>query len=83
VASRSLLHKNDLEAFLEFCRRQGHETRDGKDFWQVAQIKLKGKPQWHALYQRAHMPEHLTVTEPLMRAAIAFYKEKRAGSQQT
>lgn len=78
MSARNLLHKNDLQKFLEYCQAAGHETREGKDFWQVAQIRLKGERAWHVLYQRAHMPEHLTVTNPLIKTAVQFYREKHA-----
>lgn len=77
--SRSLLYKHDLDRFLRWCAENGIETRDGRGDWQVAQIS-DGEGGWDVIYERLHMPMHLTVVrplEPLVRRFLAA-KHKRA-----
>jgi hypothetical protein len=70
MATRNLLHKNRLNEFREWCGANGFECRDGRGEYQVLQIK-KGT-QWHVLYERAYMPEHLTVPIPLLSIVRRF-----------
>lgn len=81
MADRSLLHKNKLQEFREWCSTQGIECRDGRGEYQVLQVCLLGK--WYALYERAYMPEHLTVPLQLIKLARRFLSDsKRARAEE-
>ena len=70
MADRSLLHKNKLQEFRDWCSSCRIECRDGRGEYQALQVSLEGK--WHVLYERAYMPEHLTVPAPLIKLVRRF-----------
>lgn len=76
---RDILHITDVNAFLAYLRDHAWEVRPGRGDWQIAQAKQMHKDGWAVLYERAHMPEHVTVAQPLVSAVFRYYKAKRAG----
>lgn len=79
MASRALLHKDKVPAFLDYCRGLGMTVRDGRGTWQIAQIQPKGSTDtWHVLYSRMHMPEHVTVPEGLIRVVLQWLRESKS-----
>ena len=66
MAARNLLHITKVEAFVIWLIEQGHECRDPVGHYQLLQVRLNGSPIWHAIYRREHMPEHVTVVQPLV-----------------
>jgi hypothetical protein len=75
MAARSLLHKSKLEDFKSWLTHKGREFRDGRGAYQVLQIKHGTG--WQVIYERLDMPEHLTVTEPLIPLVLSFIRESR------
>lgn len=56
--SRNLLHKSKLEAFKQYLTERGIEHRQGRDFYQVLQVSLRGM--WMCVFDRHTAPEHYT-----------------------
>lgn len=74
--SRNLLHKSHLADFTQWVEDQDYPVRPGMGDWQVLQVYIGG--QWHAVYERMFMPEHLTLAgNKLERLARKFYNERK------
>ena len=76
MASRNLLHKDRLLEFIKWLDENKIPNRIGKGEWEVRQIYLDGE--WHKLYARANMPEHLTVQTKLIELVRKFIYDTRA-----
>jgi hypothetical protein len=75
MSARSLLHKSRVDEFLNWCRDvKGHQVRPGRGPYQIAQIKPKWSKQWHVLYSRNYMPEHVTVVVDLVPLVTNFIR---------
>ena len=76
MARRDLLHKNKLEPFKVWLDDQNIAYRPGKGDWQALQVHhpLHG---WQVLYERAEMPEHLTVAQKLVELVRQFIRETK------
>jgi len=79
--SRNLLHKDKLEELKQWLDTQGIEYRPGRGDWQLMQVRQPGRTQWDVIYERLHMPEHVTVTHPLEGLIHRFIKESKSGSK--
>lgn len=78
MTSRNLLHKSKLSKFQAWLIAQGHEVRappNGQ--YQLCQIRLSGQTVWHVLYFREHMPEHISVVQPLVPTVRQWLNEQR------
>jgi len=75
VVARNLLHKDKLEGFKSWLTAKGREHRPGRGSWQVLQVKHGSG--WQALFERAEMPEHLSVPGPLIPLVQAYIREGR------
>ncbi|MGL4249288.1 MAG: hypothetical protein ACRDCI_11905 [Plesiomonas shigelloides] len=73
--SRCLLHKNKLDMFKLYLSENGIDFRDGRGDYQVIQVRIDGC--WHAIYERANMPEHLTVVFGLERLVRKFIRQSK------
>lgn len=62
--SRNLLHKSRVEAFKAWLTAEGIAWREPRGDWQIMQVELPNGG-WACLYERAHMPEHVTVDRRL------------------
>ena len=69
-AERALLHKNKLEDFKVYLALHGVAYRAGKGDYELMQIQLG--TQWHKIYKRDKMPEHVTVQGALVGVVKAF-----------
>lgn len=70
MANRSLLHKSKMEDFKAWLTVNSINHRPGRGDWQILQVQtLDG---WQVIYERAHMPEHVTVPEPLTNIVLRF-----------
>jgi len=76
--SRNLLHIKRFDEFRQWAIDKGFEWRGGRDFYQLGQVCVDGK--WHAIYQRNHMPEHVTVVTPLEPLVRRFIRETRTAA---
>jgi hypothetical protein len=81
MAARNLLHKRRLQEFLDWCKAEkGLNTAPGSGDFQLARIQAKatnGKGQWHVIYERLDMPEHVTVPEPLIPLVLNFLRSTK------
>lgn len=75
MANRNLLPKHYLEDFKVWLVEQGHEHRPTTADYQVLQVRLKGKPQWHAVYFKLTGNPHYTVPDPLVRLTARFIRD--------
>lgn len=75
---RCLLHKSKVEAFKAWLVAQDIEHRDGADYYELLQVRVPGSRAMAKLYQRHHMPEHVTVQEALLPLVRRFIKETRS-----
>lgn len=75
MAARNLLHKDKLEAFKAWLDFTEREYRPGRGDWQVLQVKLRSG--WVPVFERAEMPEHLTVPEKLIGLVRLFLQDTR------
>lgn len=71
--NRHLLHKSKVEDFKAWLDTQGISHRPGRGEYEILQV-LRADGQWFKLYRRNHMPEHVTVQEPLV-ALVRRYVE--------
>lgn len=69
-ADRALLHKSKIEAFKVYLALHGIAYRAGKGDYEILQVQLG--TQWHKLYARDKMPEHVTVQGALVGVVRAF-----------
>lgn len=76
MTNRHLLHKTKLEAFKVWLDDQNIAHRPGRGDWQALQVHhpLHG---WQVLYERAEMPEHLTVAQKLVGLVWQFIRGTR------
>lgn len=81
MTSRSLLHVTKVEAFKTWLIEQGHDCRDPVGYYQLLQIRLKGHTAWWALYRRERMPEHVSVTKPLIPIVREWLKSRATPPQ--
>lgn len=78
MAAKHLLHKSRLSEFLKWCQdEKGLAVRNGQGDWQLAQIQPKGSKSWHVIYERIHMPEHVTVPDPLVPLVLNFIRSTK------
>ena len=75
MAARNLLHKTKIPEFKSWLTLKGFEWREGGGNWQLMQIKRKESNVWDVIYERLKMPEHVTVTGPLVNLVQQFIKE--------
>lgn len=76
--SRCLLHKGQLQAFVEWLDKKRIQHRTGRGEFQILQVELEGN-QWGVVYDRLDAPEHYTVTKPmevLVRRFVQARKDK-------
>ena len=73
--SKNLLHKTKLEQFKAWLDANHIEHRPGRGDWQLLQVKV-GKT-WQTVFERAWMPEHVTVPWPLESIVHKFIKSTR------
>lgn len=76
MASRDLLHKAKLPAFIEWCSRNHIETRPGRGAYQLLQVYYAGL--WSVIYERNHMPEHVTIPQSLIGVVHKFIHNTRS-----
>lgn len=76
MVARNLLHKDKLEGFKSWLTAKGREHRPGRGNWQVLQVRHGTG--WQAIFERAEMPEHLSVPGPLIPLVQAYIREGRA-----
>ena len=69
-ADRALLHKNKVEAFKVYLALHNIAYRAGAGNYELLQVQLGA--QWHKLYKRDKMPEHVTVQGALVGVVKAF-----------
>jgi hypothetical protein len=81
MTARNLLHKDKLEGFKSWLDSKGREHRPGGGAWQVLQIRWGSG--WQAIFERAHMPEHLSIPGPLIPLVQAYIRESRAEKSPT
>lgn len=75
---RDLLHVSRLAEFLKWCQEVKQlQTREGRGDYQLAQIQPRGSKDWHVLYSRIHMPEHVTVPDPLVPLVCNFIRSTK------
>lgn len=83
MAARNLLHKSRVPEFLEWCKTEkGLVVTSGNGDWQIARVQAKatnGKGQWHVIYERLKMPEHVTVPDPLIPLVQNFIRSTKHG----
>lgn len=82
MAARNLLHVTKVEAFKTWLIEQGHDCRDPVGHYQLLQIRLKDTTAWHAIYRREHMPEHVSVVQPLVSIVRQWLKQSAMPTQQ-
>lgn len=78
MTARNLLHKDKLEGFKSWLDSKGREHRPGGGAWQVLQVRWGSG--WQAIFERASMPEHLSVPGPLIPLVRAYIREGRAAA---
>ena len=76
---RDLLHFRHLAEFGDWLAANGYEQRPGKGGYQVLQIRLPFKREWHAIYKRDRAKEHYTVPNQLQGAVRRFIRERKNG----
>lgn len=72
MANRHTLAIHKLEEFKEWLDCTDVQYRDTTAPWQVLQVRLPDDPRWHAIYQKLHAKEHLSVPQPLVRLVREF-----------
>lgn len=75
MVARNLLHKDKLEGFKSWLTAKGREHRPGRGDWQALQVKHGNG--WMPIFERAEMPEHLSVPGPLIPLVQAYIREGR------
>jgi hypothetical protein len=78
MAARNLLHKDKLEGFKSWLDHKGREHRPGGGAWQVLQVRHGSG--WQAIFERANMPEHLSVPGPLIPLIQAYIREGKSAA---
>lgn len=72
---RNLLHKDKLDEFKAWLDKNGIRHREAKGPYQVLQV-CKDGTHWNCIYERNHMPEHLTTDRHLDSLVIRFCKDR-------
>ena len=75
MVARNLLHKDKLEGFKSWLTAKGREHRPGRGDRQTLQVKHGNG--WMPIFERAEMPEHLSVPGPLIPLVQAYIREGR------
>ena len=73
--ARNLLHKTKIEDFKRWLNLREIPHRPGNGEWQILQVCVYGA--WHVLYERAKMPEHVTVPRPLEGLVRHYIKDRK------
>ncbi len=71
MSARNLLHKTRVAEFQAWLTAEGIPWRGPRGDWQIMQIQLRDG-QWACIYERIHMPEHVTVDKRLVPLVYAF-----------
>lgn len=74
--SRNLLHKGQLQPFMEWLEKKHIHHRPGRGEFQVLQVELQGG-QWGVVYDRLRAPEHYTVTRPMEMLVRRYVQARR------
>lgn len=78
MAARNLLHKDRVEEFRVWCEEaKGLETRPGRGAYQLLQVKSKNGNDWHVIFERDNMPEHVTVPDTLIHLVTNFIRSTK------
>jgi len=77
MANRNTLHILKLEDFKQWLIDNNIANRPGKGDWQVLQVHTL-RFGWQCIFERADMPEHLTVQDRLMPLVNKFINERKA-----
>jgi len=72
--SRCSLHKNKLDDFKSWLVGKMITHRAGRGEYQVLQVYYRLN--WHVIYKRDHMPEHLTTVRTLDPLIRQYHKER-------
>ena len=72
MANRHTLAIHKLDEFKEWLDCTDVQYRDTTAPYQVLQVRLPDDPRWHAIYQKLHAKEHLSVPEPLVKLVQEF-----------
>lgn len=78
MPDKHLLHKTRVEEFALWCKDTKKLcVRPGRGPYQILQIQPKGSKDWYVLYERLHMPEHVTVPTALVPLVRNFIRNTR------
>lgn len=81
MTARNLLHKSKIPDLCRWLTARGIAHRTGHGDWQIMQIQMGSS--WQAVYSRAHMPEHVSVPNPLVLLITEFVNESKSESFKT
>jgi hypothetical protein len=83
MTSRALLHKSKIPDFCRWLTSRGiaHRAAPPSAQWQIMQVRVGNG--WQAIYSRAHMPEHVSVPNPLVKIVTEFVNEPKSESFKT
>lgn len=83
MRSRCLLHKNKLDQFEEFLKKNGWIIEETKGVWEYLRAKHPDRSGYLQVYGRNKMKEHLTVFGEGINIAHRFIQEsKKVATQQ-